>query len=71
MSQLKPVRVRRSVARRVGRVQAVHLHVFADASNIACSAVTIAVIEGTTGVVKELLTSKSSRSRNEIRPFRD
>ena len=62
-SQLKTVRVPRSVARGVGRVQAVHLHVFADASNIACSAVTIAVVEGETGVVKGLLTSKSRISK--------
>ena len=40
-----------------------HLHVFADASNTACSAVAIAVIEGTTGVVKGLLTSKSRISK--------
>ena len=57
------MRVPRSVARGVGWVQAVHLHVFADASNIACSAVTIAVIEGTTGVIKGLLTSKSRISK--------
>ena len=46
-NQLKTVRVPRSVARGVGRVyvQAVHLHVFADASNIACSAVTIAIVK--------------------------
>ena len=62
-SQLKSVRVPRDVARGVGRVQAVHLHVFADASNIACSAVTIPVVEGETGVVKGLLTSKSSISK--------
>ena len=49
-NQLKTVRAPRSVARGVGRVQAVHLHVFADASNIACSAVTIAVVKGETGV---------------------
>ena len=36
---------------------------FADASNIACSAVTIAVVEGETGVVKGLLTSKSRISK--------
>ena len=62
-NQLKTVRVPRCVARGVGRVQAVHLHVFADASNIACSAVTIAVVEGETGVVKGLLTSKSRISK--------
>ena len=58
-NQLKTVRVPGRLARGVGRVQAVHLHVFADASNIACSAVTIALVEGETGVVKGLLTSKS------------
>ena len=62
-SQLKPVRIPRSVTRGVGRIQAVHLHVFADASNIACSAVTIAMVEGETGVVKGLLTSKSRVSK--------
>ena len=36
---------------------------FADASNIVCSAVTIAVVEGETGVVKGLLTSKSRISK--------
>ena len=57
------MRIPRSVTRGVGRIQAVHLHVFADASNIACSAVTIAVVEGETGVVKGLLTSKSRVSK--------
>ena len=36
---------------------------FADASNISCSAVTIAMVEGETGVVKGLLTSKSRVSK--------
>ena len=62
-NQLKTVRVPRSVARGAGRVQAVHLHVFADASNIACPAVTIAVVEGERGVAKGLLTSKSRISK--------
>ena len=57
------MRISRSVTRGVGRIQAVHLHVFADASNIACSAVAIAVVEGETGVVKGLLTSKSRVSK--------
>ena len=62
-SQLKPVRIPRSVTRGVGRIQAIHLHVFADASNVACSAVTIAVVEGEIRVVKGLLTSKSRVSK--------
>ena len=62
-NQLKTVRVPRNVASGVGLVQAVHLHVFADASIIACSAVTIAIVEGERGVVKGLLTSKSRISK--------
>ena len=57
------MRIPRSVTREVGRIQAIHLHVFADASNIACSPVAIAVVEGETGVVKGLLTSKSRVSK--------
>ena len=49
------MRVPRSVARGVGRVQAVHLHLFSDGSNIACSAVTMAIVKGERGVVKGLL----------------
>ena len=62
-NQLRTVRVPRSVSKGIGNVKAVHLHIFADASNIACSAVTIAVVEGETGVVKGLLTSKSRISK--------
>ena len=62
-SQLRTVKVPRSISRGVGKIKAVHLHVFADASNIACSAVTIAVVEGDTGVVNGLLTSKSRISK--------
>ena len=61
--QLRTVRVPRSISKGVRRNKAVHLHVFADASNIACSAATIAVVEGDTGVVKGLLTSKSRISK--------
>ena len=60
------MRIPRSVTRGVGRIQAVHLHVFADASNTACSAAIIAVVEGETGVVKGLLTSKSSLKTKHI-----
>lgn len=49
----------RSIAREVGLVQAAHVHLFADASNIACSAVTIVIVESVIGVVKGLLTPKS------------
>ena len=62
-SQLRSVKIPRAVSREVKRVKAVHLHVFADASKVACSAVTIAVIEHETGTVKGLLTSKSRISK--------
>ncbi len=39
--QLRNVRVPRSVIRECKKVEAVHLHLFAEASNLACSAMTI------------------------------
>ena len=62
-SQLRNIKVPRSVARDINKIKAVRLHVFADASNIACSAVAIAVVEHSTGLVKGLLTSKSRISK--------
>ena len=62
-SQLRNIKVPRSIAKDISKIKAVHLHVFADASNIACSAVTIAVVEHSTGFVKGLLTSKSRISK--------
>ena len=64
-TQLKNVRVLRSIARDIRKIDKVHLHVFADASKVACSAVTIAVIEHSSGVVKGLLTSKSRISKRD------
>ncbi len=61
--ELRTVRVRRSILKGLKQIKAVHLHVFAAASNTACSAVTVAIIEGDTGVVKGLLTSKSRISK--------
>ena len=61
--QLRNVTVPRSIAREVGKIESVHLHFFADASNTACSSATIAVVEHSTGVVKGLLTSKSRISK--------
>ena len=58
-SQLRNVRVPRSVAREISKLDKAHLHVFADASNIACSAVTVTVIESPSRVIKGLPTSKS------------
>ena len=53
----------RSIPGGVNDLTGVHLHVFADASKTACSAVVIAVIEHSSGVVKGLLTSKSRISK--------
>lgn len=50
-TQLKLVRVPRSIAKGAGQVKAFHVHVFAGATNVACLAATIDVIEGTTAVV--------------------
>ena len=57
--QLRSVKIPTSLSREIRKVKAMHLHLFADGSFTACSAVTIALIEHSTGVVKELLTSKS------------
>ena len=62
-SQLRNTKVPRGVVRDINKIKAVQLHVFADASNTACSAVAIAVVEHSTGVVKGLLTSKSRISK--------
>ena len=61
--QLKDVRVPRSIASFVGEIGAVHLHIFADASILACCAAAIAVVEHEAGVTKGLLTSKSRISK--------
>ena len=61
--QLRNVRISRSVIRECKKVKAVDLHHFADASNLACSAMTIAVVEQNTGTVKGFLTSKSRISK--------
>ena len=57
--QLKNVTVPRAIMRNMIKAQAIHLHIFADASNLACPAAAIAVVEHSSGVVKGLLTSKS------------
>jgi len=43
--QLRDVRVPRSVTTFDGEVEAVHLHLFADANILACCAVAVAVVE--------------------------
>ena len=51
--------------RNVTKAEAVHLHVFVDASNLVCCAAAIAVVELTSGVVKGPLTSKSRISKRD------
>lgn len=62
-NQLRNVQVPTSIPREVNDSTGVHLHVFADASMTACSAVAIAVIEHSSGVKKGHLTSKSRISK--------
>ena len=61
--QLKTVEIPRSVATLIGEITGVHLHLFADASNLACCAAAFAVVEQQGGVSKDLLTSKSRISK--------
>ena len=46
-----------------GETKAIDLHLFADASSSACSAVAIAVVEQNSGKAKGLLVSKSRLSK--------
>ena len=61
--QLKNLTVPRSMLRGIAETKAVHFHIFADASNLACCAATIAVVEHEPDMVKGLLTSKSRISK--------
>ena len=61
--QLKTVEIPRSVATLIGEITGVHLHLFADASNLACCAAAVAVVEQQGGISKGLLTSKSRISK--------
>ena len=61
--QLRNVRIPRSMIRECKKVKAVDLHLFADASNLARSAMTITVVEQDTGTVKGFLTSESRISK--------
>ena len=58
-NQLRNIKVPRSLIKTGKKVKAMHLHQFADASEIACSTVTIAIVEDETNRVMGLLTSKS------------
>ena len=63
VDQLKNVKVPRSLIKEIRKVKGISLHIFADASTVACSSVTIVVIQHETGTVKGLLTSKSRISK--------
>jgi hypothetical protein len=45
MRQLRNVRVSLSVVKNLQKIKAVHLHIYADASNLTCSCITIVIIE--------------------------
>ena len=51
------------VVKDMSKISGVQLHVFAGASNTACSAATVAVVEHSTGFAKGLLTRTSKLSR--------
>ena len=56
--QLRNINVPRSLIKDCKKVKAVHIHQFSDASEIACSMVSIAVKDHDTDKVMGLLTSK-------------
>ena len=69
IAQLRSVKVPRSLVRQCNEVKSIDLHVFADASSLACSAAAIALVKQDTGTVQGLLTSKSRISkRNTMMP---
>ena len=58
-NQLRNVKMPQSINKSIRRMKAVDLHIFADASTLACCTAAVSVVEGSTGVVKGLLASKS------------
>ena len=62
-NQLMNVKLPRSIVEDKSKIRGVQLHVFANASNKACSAATVAVVGHSTGFVKGLLTSTSRISK--------
>ena len=62
-NQMKNVKVPRAITKKSDVIEGVQLHLFADASNLACCAATVAVVEHKSGTVKGLLTSKSRISK--------
>ena len=63
VKQLKNVKIPRSLIKENRKVKGINLHIFADASEVACFSVTIALIQHETGIVKGLLTLKSRISK--------
>ena len=63
IAQLPIVKAPRSLVRQCNEVKSIDLHLFADASSLACSAATIALVKQDTGTVQGLLTSKSRISK--------
>lgn len=57
--QTRNVKLPRNIVEDKSKIKGVQLHIFADASNTACSAATVAVVDHYTGFVKGLLTSTS------------
>ena len=62
--------VPRSLVRQCNEVKSVDLHLFADASNLACSAATIALVKQDTGTVPGLLAPKTRISKRNTTMFR-
>jgi chaperonin GroEL (HSP60 family) len=60
---MKNVKVPRAITKKSDVIEGIQLHLFADASNLACCAATVAVVEHKSGTVKGLLTSKSRISK--------
>ena len=59
--QLRNVKIPRSVTKGIRKIKEIHLHIFADASALACSSATVVV--HSTGTVKGLLTAKARISK--------
>ena len=69
IAQLRSVKVPRGLVRSCNEVKSIDLHLFADASSLACSATMIALVKQDTGTVQGLLSSKSRISkRNTTMP---
>ncbi len=64
--QLRNVKVPRSILKECRRTKGIYIHQFADASNLACSTATIALVEGKTGVIRGLLCLKSRISKRNL-----